>query len=292
MLHVLIQKYIKEKVFLLDNGAKTTLSSMSQNLSPKQRLLNAIRFVLEHIDEFADDVNQSAELLSRADMQLQNEERDIETLTALLHKVSEEAQKNSDVLEAANGFSELMHEGADISTEKMAEMLQSISEINSYSADISKVIQNIESISSQINLLALNASVEAARAGEHGKSFAVVAEEVRKLANSTRHSANETNDLLKNVQNKIDSGLKLADETNESLIDIIANVHSFTTIIEVLTNNANSQKEDISFSEATLKSITSQSKEYHLFIQNAKRLQTNAHQISHQMKQELKLFKL
>ncbi|WP_249033692.1 methyl-accepting chemotaxis protein [Helicobacter cholecystus] len=116
---------------------------------------------------------------------------------------------------------------------QIAEMMQTssslVGSLGSQSDEITSVIQTIKDIADQTNLLALNAAIEAARAGEHGRGFAVVADEVRKLAERTSKSITEitttinsirdvTGQVVDNIKTSIeqvDDGVKLAGEAKE-----------------------------------------------------------------------------
>ncbi|WP_242653761.1 methyl-accepting chemotaxis protein [Thermincola potens] len=89
------------------------------------------------------------------------------------------------------------------------ETARKINELGEQSQKIGEIIQVIDDIAEQTNLLALNAAIEAARAGEHGKGFAVVADEVRKLAERSSKATKEIADLITNIQ----KGTKVAVES-------------------------------------------------------------------------------
>ena len=105
---------------------------------------------------------------------------------------------------------------------KMKSMTQSMDELKKSSGEISKIIKVIDDIAFQTNMLALNAAVEAARAGDAGQGFAVVAEEVRNLAQKSAQAAKNTTEIIdKNIELS-EQGVSLSDEVNKALDEIMA----------------------------------------------------------------------
>ncbi|MFC4599928.1 methyl-accepting chemotaxis protein [Cohnella hongkongensis] len=146
----------------------------------------------------------------------------MEDITAAIHKASE---ASSSVTEASGEALDSAEEGSDSIRSLREQVLamaavavqttQSVRELNTYMEEIEPVLRSITDIADQTKLLALNASIEAARAGEHGAGFAVVAGEVRKLAESSSESVERITSLLHQIKQEsrqIDERMQIGNE--------------------------------------------------------------------------------
>ena len=148
-----------------------------------------------------------------------------------------------------------------------------VQELGKSSDQIGEIIGVIDDIADQTNLLALNAAIEAARAGEQGRGFAVVADEVRKLAERTTKATKEIADMIKKIQtetkgavssmqegtNQVDAGITLADQAGESLKEIVRisqRVTDMVTQIAAASEQQSSASEQISKNVEAISTVT------------------------------------
>ncbi|EAH7653931.1 PAS domain-containing protein [Campylobacter coli] len=118
-----------------------------------------------------------------------------------LRLISELADKNDSLTQEGDRVIENTVSNVQNIADMMSQSSNLVSSLNQQSDEIKSIIQTISDIADQTNLLALNAAIEAARAGEHGRGFAVVADEVRNLAERTGHSVDEITTTINSIRN-------------------------------------------------------------------------------------------
>jgi methyl-accepting chemotaxis protein len=127
----------------------------------------------------------------------------------------------------------------------MGEMKQAMDGIKAASANIAKIVRTIDEIAFQTNILALNAAVEAARAGEAGAGFAVVAEEVRSLAQRSANSAKETAEKIEDSVARSEHGVQISAKVAQSLDEILDKARKVDGLVAEIATASNEQSQGI-----------------------------------------------
>lgn len=185
---------------------KSILSNVGRLREAAQSIADAADQVSASSQDMADGASQQASSL--------------EETSASLEELASMTKRNSDSSQQAKKLSEEARKSANEGNQAMKKMNQSMNELKVSTDETSKIIKAIDEIAFQTNLLALNAAVEAARAGQAGLGFAVVAEEVRRLALRTSDAAKETEAIIERSRQAANGGVSVAAEVGAALEDI------------------------------------------------------------------------
>ncbi|QYJ70524.1 MCP four helix bundle domain-containing protein [Shewanella sp. FJAT-51649] len=248
------------------------------------QVIEHLRGILHSIAEAANTVNSSATELSSftqaTNKRMQQQQAETEQtatamneMTATVAEVAQSAAAAADSAKdadsyAANGNHIVMQSITSMSqlSEQIQKTAQVIGFLSNESQNIGRVLDVIKSIAEQTNLLALNAAIEAARAGEQGRGFAVVADEVRTLAQRTQKSTQEIEAMIATLQqgvkeavnamevgiNQVDDANDKANQAGQALKEIVASVDNIT---ELNTHIATAAEEQSSVAESINRSI-------------------------------------
>ncbi len=169
----------------------------------------------------------------------------LEETSAALEEVAGMTKRNAEAAEEAKTLSTQARASAESGTGEMTELRQAMDAIHSSAANISKILASIDEIAFQTNVLALNAAVEAARAGEAGAGFAIVAEEVRALAQRSAHAAHETAAKIEQSVAASERGVEISARIAEHFAEIVTKMRRVDSLVGEIAAASREQTQGI-----------------------------------------------
>ncbi|WP_373974863.1 methyl-accepting chemotaxis protein [Chitinibacter sp. SCUT-21] len=266
-----------------DDEIAQTAKAFNQFTARLRTMFSDLRKETENLTTGVQQINQVINTLSDdsrvlSDMAATNAAT-IEEITVSISHIADNAGEANDLV---NNTGALSADSAKTMNEVATEVGKSASEVrdlstlldrlNQRSQEISGIIQVIKEIADQTNLLALNAAIEAARAGEQGRGFAVVADEVRKLAERTSTATleitgmidgirGETNEAVRNMESTlgaVQSGVSLSNEAAEKIVDIRRNMSQVMEKMSEIAHATKEQQDATTMMAQSAENITSQ----------------------------------
>lgn len=191
----------------------------------------------------------TTQLAMGGDEQARSVQNTLESINKIVDSIEEIAESSSHSFESSTKAEELVKSGVKIvdmqnlkmkeSTQAVEDVSQVIFTLNDKTIEIGQIIQVIESIAEQTNLLALNAAIEAARAGEQGRGFAVVADQVKKLAEESQASIGKIQTIIKDIQNTTNIAVSTAKNATDAINGQKESVENTSHIFNDILNNVN-----------------------------------------------------
>jgi methyl-accepting chemotaxis protein/methyl-accepting chemotaxis protein-2 (aspartate sensor receptor) len=209
-----------------------------------------VRVVVESVKSLSEGTAQvvsASEQISSASVSLaegaSSQASSVEEVSATIEQATASNNQNADNSREANLLAQHSNDAARQGNQQVADLMIAMEKITDSSQKIAKIIKTIDEIAFQTNLLALNAAVEAARAGEHGLGFAVVAEEVKNLAERSAGAAKEITGIIEASIDQVKVGTEVANRTKESFGEILLSIKKTSDLIGEIAISAKEQAE-------------------------------------------------
>jgi|GEM_PF-4810404 len=237
-LNLTVERQSIKEINELGESFNVMMKNMGSLVDGVKDVVKEVNGISTSVKMTSDELGKSSEEVSRAieniasgatdqafEMNNSVEETNIlaKNLSVIVEKSDQTLKKTKEMqLKSTAGAKSLekLDEGISKTTEKSENIASKVSILTDKSLEIGTILETIEGISEQTNLLALNAAIEAARAGEAGKGFAVVADEVRKLAEESGQSTVKIKDIIEEIQKIIQSANDDVDASTEAVESI------------------------------------------------------------------------
>lgn len=254
----------------LNARLKATIHSITDAAETVAKSSNELVFVSTEVKENTSQVTSTMEELAAGTEKQASAAADLtESMQTFTNSIELTTEESLQLQRSSQSVQQLTLSGRSLmeqSTDQMAtinrlmmDSVQKVEGLNEQSAEISNLVSVIDAISAQTNLLALNAAIEAARAGEAGKGFAVVADEVRKLAEQVQHSVSDISSIVARIQGETQNVTKSLQTGYEEVVKGSAQIAETGTTFNHISDAVDTMLQSIDAISSNLSTVLTQS---------------------------------
>ncbi len=243
------QTYERSQILLIGLSIVCLVTGIFLSFFIARIITKPMNSIASWVRESADQVAAASNQLSASAGQLSQGSTEqaaaIMQTSSTIQETSSMVEQNTANTKQAAQLSGHARESADKGNGEMQEMMGTIQEIKKSSDQIAKIIKVIDDIAFQTNILALNAAIEAARAGEAGMGFAVVAEEVRNLAQRSAQAAKDTTEIIESNIELSAKGVSVAEKVRQALQEIVSQSKKVNELMDEISAASQEQAQGI-----------------------------------------------